>query len=162
MTEAGQTDQRNRVGVQRRNIGVGRRYIGANRRYIGVGRRCIGANRRDVRVGRRDVGAKRRCIGASRRCVGVGMDVTDDESMETQLNSMWQKANVLKTLGQPLKDSLITMVILLPSSYSTLWTILMAADDKLMTGAVINQVLIEEKSRKVSSTLSALAMKMTG
>jgi len=55
MTEAGQTDQRNRVGVRRRNVRVGRRYVGANRR--------------DVRVGRR-------CVGASRRCVGVGIDVT--------------------------------------------------------------------------------------
>ena len=90
--------------------------------------------------------------------------LSDDESMETQLNSMWQKANVLKTLVQPLEDSLvaIAMVILLPPTYSTLWTILMAADDKLTTDTVINQVLIEEKSRKVSSTLSALAAKTTG
>ena len=90
--------------------------------------------------------------------------LSDDESMETQLNSMWQKANVLKTLGQLLKDSLvaIAMVILLPPTYSTLQTILMATDDKLTTDAVINQVLIEEKLRKVSSTLSALAVKMTG
>ena len=87
--------------------------------------------------------------------------LSDDESMETQLNSMQQKANVLKTLGQPLEDSLIAiaMVILLPPSYSTLQTILMAADDKLTMDAVINQVLIKEKSRKVSSTLSALAAK---
>jgi len=90
--------------------------------------------------------------------------LSDDESMETQLNSMRQKANVLKTLGQLLEDSLIAiaMVISLPPSYSTLRTILMAADDKLTTDAVINQVLIEEKSRKVSSTLSALAAKTTG
>jgi len=88
----------------------------------------------------------------------------DDESMETQLNSMRQKANVLKTLGQLLEDSLIViaMVISLPPSYSTLRTILMAANDKLTTDAVINQVLIEEKSRKVSTTLSALATKTTG
>ena len=90
--------------------------------------------------------------------------LSDDESMETQLNSMRQKANVLKTLGQPLEDSLIAiaMVISLPPTYSTLRTILMAADDKLTTDAVINQVLIEEKSRKVSSTHSALAAKTTG
>jgi len=88
----------------------------------------------------------------------------DNKSMETQLNSMQQKANVLKSLGQPLEDSLIViaMVILLPPSYSTLWTILMAADDKLTMDAVINQVLIKEKSRKVSLTLLALATKMTG
>jgi len=90
--------------------------------------------------------------------------LSDDESMETQLNSMRQKANVLKTLGQPLEESLvaIAMVISLPPTYSTLRTILMAADDKLTTDAVINQVLIEEKSRKASSTHSALAAKMTG
>ena len=90
--------------------------------------------------------------------------LSDDESMETQLNSMRQKANVLKTLGQPLEDSLvaIAMVISLLPTYSTLRTILMAADDRLTTDAVINQVLIEEKSRKVSSTHSALAAKTTG
>lgn len=68
--------------------------------------------------------------------------------METQLNSMQQKANVLKTLGQLLEDSLvaIAMVISLPPTMD----------------AVINQVLIEEKSRKVSSTHSALAVKTTG
>ncbi|KIM62213.1 hypothetical protein SCLCIDRAFT_838418 [Scleroderma citrinum Foug A] len=84
--------------------------------------------------------------------------------METQLNSMQQKANVLKTLGQLLEDSLvaIAMVISLPPTYSTLQTILMATDDKLTMDAVINQVLIEEKSRKVSSTHSALAVKTTG
>ena len=87
--------------------------------------------------------------------------LSDDESMETQLNSMQQKANMLKTLGQLLDDSLvaIAMVISLPPTYSTLWTILMAANDKLTTDAVINQVLIEEKSRKPSSTHSALAAK---
>ena len=90
--------------------------------------------------------------------------LSDDESMETQLNSMRQKANVLKTLGQLLEDSLvaIAMVISLPPTYSTLWTILMAAADRLTMDAVINQVLIEEKSRKVSSTHSALAAKTTG
>jgi len=88
----------------------------------------------------------------------------DDESMETQLNSMRQKANVLKTLGQPLEESLIAiaMVISLPPTYSTLRTILMAADDKLTTDAVISQVLIEEKSRRIASTYSALAVKTTG
>ena len=90
--------------------------------------------------------------------------LSDNESMETQLNSMQQKANVLKTLGQPLEDSFvaIAMVISLPPTYSTLQTILMATDDKLTTDTVINQVLIEEKLRKVSSTLSALAAKTTG
>ena len=88
----------------------------------------------------------------------------DDESMEIQLNSMWQKVNVLKMLGQLLKDSLTTIatVILLPPTYSTLWTILMAANDKLTMDAVVNQVLIEERSRKVSLAHLALTMKMVG
>ena len=90
--------------------------------------------------------------------------LSDDESMETQLNSMRQKANVLKTLGQPLEDSLvaIAMVISLPPTYSTLRTILMAAADKLTMDAVINQVLIKEKLRKFSSAHSALTAKMAG
>ena len=88
--------------------------------------------------------------------------LSDDTSMETQLNSMWQKANVLKTIGQPLNDSLvvIAMVISLPTSYSTLHTILMAVDDQLTTDIVINQVLIEEKSKKLPGQ-TALSAKAT-
>jgi len=88
--------------------------------------------------------------------------LSDDTAMESQLNLMWQKANVLKTIGQPLDDSLIAiaMVISLPTSYSTLRTILMAADDKLTTDMVINQVLIEERSWK-SPGQTALSAKAT-
>ena len=86
----------------------------------------------------------------------------DDTSMETQLNSMRQKANILKTIGQPLNDSLvaIAMVISLPTSYSTLRTILMAADDQLTMDIIINQVLIKEKSKK-SPGQTALSAKAT-
>ena len=82
--------------------------------------------------------------------------------MESQLNLMQQKANVLKTIGQPLNDSLvaIAMVISLPTSYLTLHTILMAVDDKLMTDIVINQVLIEERSWKPPGQ-TALSAKVT-
>ena len=71
--------------------------------------------------------------------------LSDDTSMETQLNSMQQKANILKMIGQPLDDSLvaIAMVISLPTSYLTLHTIFMAADDQLTMDIVINQVLIK-------------------
>ena len=88
----------------------------------------------------------------------------DDKSMEIQLNSMQQKVDVLKMLGQLLKDSLTTiaMVISLPPTYSTLQTILMATDDKLMMDAVINQVLIEERLRKVSLAHLALTAKTVG
>ena len=88
--------------------------------------------------------------------------LSDDTSMETQLNSMQQMANVLKMIGQPLDDSLvaIAMVISLPTSYLTLRTILMAADNQLTTDIVINQVLIEEKLKKSpgQTALSAKAM----
>ena len=91
--------------------------------------------------------------------------LSDDTSMETQLYSMWQKANILKTIGQPLNDSLvaIAMVISLPMSYSTLCTILMAVDDKLTMDMVINQVLIEERSKKSpgQTALSTKAMSQT-
>ncbi|KAJ8580825.1 hypothetical protein M405DRAFT_698838, partial [Rhizopogon salebrosus TDB-379] len=48
--------------------------------------------------------------------------LSDESAMETQLNTMRQKAYVLKSLGQPLDDSLvaIAMVISLPPSYSIL------------------------------------------
>jgi len=88
--------------------------------------------------------------------------LSDDTAMESQLNLMWQKANVLKTIGQPLDDLLvaIAMVISLLTSYLTLHTILMAVDDKLTTDMVINQVLIEERSQK-SPGQTALSAKAT-
>ena len=85
--------------------------------------------------------------------------------METKLYSMWHKANVLKMPSQPLKDPLsaITTEISLPlPTYSPLWTILMAANDKLATDAVNNEILIEKKLRKIALTHLALNVKMTG
>ena len=86
----------------------------------------------------------------------------DDTAMESQLNLMRQKANVLKTICQPLDDSLvaIAMVISLPTSYLTLRTILMAADDKLTMDMVINQGLIEERSQKLPGQ-TVLSAKVT-
>lgn len=48
--------------------------------------------------------------------------LSDETLMETQLNAMRQKAYILKSLGQPLDDTLIAvvMVISLPTSYSIL------------------------------------------
>ena len=86
----------------------------------------------------------------------------DDTAMESQLNLMQQKANVLKTIGQPLGDSLvaIAMVISLLISYLTLHTILMATDDKLTMDMIIKQVLIEERSWKSPGQM-ALSAKVT-
>ena len=87
--------------------------------------------------------------------------LSDDTPMEMQLNLMQQKANILKMIGQPLNDSLVAvaMVISLPTSYLTLHTILMAMDNNLMMDIVINQVLIEEKSKK-SPGQTALSVKV--
>jgi len=84
--------------------------------------------------------------------------------METTSNSMWQKANAPKTPGQPLKDPLaaIAMEISHPPTYSTLRTILMAADDKLTMDAFNSEILIEERSRKIASTHLALAAETAG
>jgi hypothetical protein len=90
--------------------------------------------------------------------------LSEDSPMETQLNAMRQTAHILSSLGQILDDSLvaIAMIISLPPSYSTLSTILMSTSDKLSIDSVISQVLIEEKSRKASSSQSALFAKGPG
>ena len=89
----------------------------------------------------------------------------DDKSMEIQLNSMRQKVNVLKTLGQLLKDSLavIATVISLPPTNSTLRTILMAADNNSALAAKMagwskqkgkGKVSKEDKGRKLCTYCS--------
>lgn len=88
-----------------------------------------------------------------------------DSPMHNQLNAMWQKARILKSLGQPLDDSLIAiaMVISLPPSYATLRTILMSSNDKLSIDSVISQVLVEEKSQQLASGgQSALVVRTSG
>ncbi|CDO76034.1 hypothetical protein BN946_scf184818.g2 [Trametes cinnabarina] len=76
--------------------------------------------------------------------------LSDQDSLETQLDAMQLKARLLEQLGQPLDDSLvaIAMVTSLPASYSTLRTILMSTYDTLSTDTVVSQVLNEERSRK--------------
>jgi len=84
--------------------------------------------------------------------------------METTLNSMWQMANMPKTPSQPLKDPLaaIAMEISCLPTYSTLQTILMAADDKLTMDAFNSEIPIEARSRKIASTHLALAAETAG
>ncbi|OJA09494.1 hypothetical protein AZE42_10049 [Rhizopogon vesiculosus] len=81
--------------------------------------------------------------------------------MEMQLNAMQQKAYILSSLGQSLDDTLmaIAMVISLPSSYSTLRTILMSTSNKITIDSVISQVLVEEKSQWSAESQSALVAK---
>ena len=58
---------------------------------------------------------------------------------------MHQKAHSLTSLGHPLNNSLVAIAITLalPTSYSTIWTILLS-NLTLNTETVISQVLIEE------------------
>ena len=65
----------------------------------------------------------------------------------------------MSSLGLKLEDALVVipMVISLPESYSTLKTILMSTEDKLLPDAVIAQVLIEEKSCKNPAQTALLA-----
>ena len=60
---------------------------------------------------------------------------------------MRHKAHILTLLGLKLEDALVAIAIVLslPESYSTLRTILMSTEDKLL---LISQILIEEKSQK--------------
>jgi len=85
----------------------------------------------------------------------------DESPMETQLNTMCQKAYILSSLGQPLNNTLVAvaMVISLPVSYATLRTILMSSSDKLTTKTIIVQVLVEERQRQANNSQSALITK---
>ena len=86
------------------------------------------------------------------------MTFTDESPLKPQLNAMRHKAHILSSLGLKLEDALIAiaMVISLPESYSTLRTILMSTEDKILPDSIIAQVLIEEKSRKNATAQTAL------
>jgi Reverse transcriptase (RNA-dependent DNA polymerase)/gag-polypeptide of LTR copia-type/GAG-pre-integrase domain len=85
--------------------------------------------------------------------------LSDESPLEPQLNMMRHKAHVLSSLGLKLEDALVAIAIVLslPESYSTLRTILMSTEDKLLPDSVISQILIEEKSRKNPAQTALLA-----
>ena len=85
--------------------------------------------------------------------------LSDENPLETQLNAMLQLGYNLHSLGQQLEDSLIAiaMIISLPDSYSTLRSILMATDLKLMTQSVKSSILQEEQLRRGTTSAVALA-----
>ena len=74
--------------------------------------------------------------------------LSEESPLEPQLNVMCHKAHVLTLLGLKLEDALVAIAIVLslPESYSTLRTILMSMEDKLLPDSIISQILIEEKS----------------
>jgi len=85
--------------------------------------------------------------------------LTDEMPMEPQLNDIRHKAYILKTLGEPISDSVVAqaMLLALPDSYSTLRTILnsspaTAGGSSLSTDTVITQVLTEEKNAKLGNS----------
>ena len=85
--------------------------------------------------------------------------LSDESPLEPQLNAMQHKAHVLMSLGLKLEDALVAIAIVLslPESYSTLRTILMSTEDKLLPDSVVAQILIEEKSQKNPAQTALLA-----
>jgi len=71
------------------------------------------------------------------------------------MNTIHHKAHILQILNHSLTDSLVAVAIIhsLPETYSTLKTILLSTpEDKLSSDAIINHILVEEKSQKSQST----------
>jgi len=71
------------------------------------------------------------------------------------MNTIYHKAHILQTLNHSLTDSLVAIAIIhsLSKTYSTLKTILLSTpEDKLSSDAIINHILVEEKSQKSQST----------
>ena len=72
---------------------------------------------------------------------------TNDFPLEPQMNTIYHKAHILQTLNYSLTDSLMAIAIIhsLSKTYST-------PEDKLSSDAIINHILVEEKSQKSQST----------
>jgi len=71
------------------------------------------------------------------------------------VNTICHKAHIFQTLNHILTNFLITVVIIhfLSETYFTLKTILLSTpEDKLSTDAIINYILVEEKSQSSQST----------
>ena len=71
------------------------------------------------------------------------------------MNTICHKAHILQILNYSLTDSLIAIAIIysLPKTYSILKTILLSTpEDKLSSDAIINHILVEEKSQQFQST----------
>ena len=79
----------------------------------------------------------------------------NNSPLKLQINTICHKAHILQTLNHSLTDSLMAIAIIysLPKTYSTLKTILLfTPEDKLSSDAIINHILVEEKSQKSQST----------
>jgi len=79
----------------------------------------------------------------------------NDSPFELQINIICHKAHIFQTLNHALTNSLIAVVIIhsLSEIYSILKTILLStSEDKLSTNAIINYILVEEKSQSFQST----------
>ena len=78
----------------------------------------------------------------------------DTQDLHSQINEIRTYASKLATLGQPLSDKMFTVaiVISLPSSYSTLQTVLSATPDaQLDSHTAISMILAEEQRKHESS-----------
>ena len=84
---------------------------------------------------------------------------SDEMPIEPQLNDIQHKAYILKTLGKPIFNTVIThaMFLALPNSYSTLCTILNSTSTttgslSLFTDIVIIYILTKKKSVQLGSS----------
>ena len=71
------------------------------------------------------------------------------------MNIIHHKAYILQTLNHSLTNSLVVVTIVhsLPETYSILKTILLSTpEDKLSSNAIINHILVEEKSQQSQLT----------
>lgn len=76
--------------------------------------------------------------------------MTDTQDLQTQINELRTYASKLATLGHPLDDKMFSIAIILslPSSYSTLQTVISAmSGDMLDSQTVISTILAEEQRR---------------
>ena len=85
----------------------------------------------------------------------------DEHPLETQLNTMIHRSQILASLGIKIDESVIAaaMILALPDSYSTLRSILTATFDKPETEKVKNSILAEERSRLSAGSVSATVLK---
>ena len=86
--------------------------------------------------------------------------LVDTEALEPQINKMRRTARTLTALKNEINDNLVAIAIILslPSSYSTLQTILMSHDSQT-TEDVIAKILSKESRRKEAAAQTAFLAK---
>jgi hypothetical protein len=87
--------------------------------------------------------------------------LSDEEPLETQINSLVERWCILTTNGIRLDEGVIAIAIVtaLPDSYSTLRSIILSQSSIPKIQTVKNQILIEEQIRTAAANSTAIALK---